>query len=83
MAWENHPLHDWLPGGHGTISLQEALTQSCDTCFYQVAAKLDSMDQGILPHAARGFGFGATGIIWCDGGGRSGGRQRVEAEDLS
>jgi penicillin-binding protein 2 len=59
----NDPLHDWLPSGHGTISLQEALTQSCDTCFYQVAQHLDSIDQNILPQFARAFGFGSpTGI---------------------
>ncbi|MGH2386763.1 MAG: penicillin-binding transpeptidase domain-containing protein [Chloroflexota bacterium] len=57
------PLHDWLPSGHGVISLQEALTQSCDTCFYQVAKKLDGIDQSVLPQFAREFGFGAaTGI---------------------
>ncbi len=59
----NDPLHDWLPTGHGIISLQEALTQSCDTCFYQVAQKLDGLGQSILPNVAREFGFGAaTGI---------------------
>jgi len=58
-----HPLHDWLPSGHGTISLQEALTESCDTCFYQVAKELDGLDQSILPKFAREFGFGSsTGI---------------------
>lgn len=59
----SHPLHDWLATGHGTISLQEALTQSCDTCFYQVAQKLDGINAGILPSFARGFGFGSpTGL---------------------
>ncbi|HVA88829.1 MAG TPA: penicillin-binding transpeptidase domain-containing protein [Chloroflexota bacterium] len=58
-----HPLHDWLAGGHGTISLQEALTESCDTCFYQVGKELDGLDQSILPKFARQFGFGSsTGI---------------------
>ena len=58
-----HPLHDWLQTGHGTITLTEALTQSCDTCFYQVAQKLDRLDQGVLPHYARAFGLGSvTGI---------------------
>lgn len=57
------PLHDWSAVGHGTISLQEALTQSCDTCFYQVAKKLDGIDPNLLPREARAFGFGApTGI---------------------
>jgi penicillin-binding protein 2 len=59
----NDPLHDWLPSGHGVISLQEALVQSCDTCFYQVAQKLDGINQNILPAFARAFGFGSpTGV---------------------
>ena len=59
----SYPLHDWLASGHGTISLKDALVQSCDTCFYQVAKKLDAIDQDILPKFARAFGFGtATGI---------------------
>lgn len=58
-----HPLHDWLPSGHGIISLQEALTQSCDSCFYTVAKQLDGLNQAILPTEARAFGFGGpTGI---------------------
>ena len=56
---QNDPLHDWLATGHGTISLQEALVQSCDTCFYQVAQKLDGIGQDILPTFARQFGFGS------------------------
>ena len=60
---QNYPLHDWLPSGHGTISLREALVQSCDTCFYQVAQKLDGIGQNVLPNEARAFGFGtSTGI---------------------
>jgi penicillin-binding protein 2 len=58
-----NPLHDWNAAGHGTISLQEALTQSCDTCFYGVAKRLDGVDENILPTFARQFGFGKpTGI---------------------
>ncbi|MDB5057501.1 MAG: penicillin-binding protein 2, partial [Chloroflexi bacterium] len=58
-----NPLHDWLASGHGTITLQEALTQSCDTCFYAVAKRLDGIDASILPKYARAFGFGSpTGI---------------------
>jgi len=59
----NDPLYDWLPSGHGTITLQEALTQSCDTCFYAVGKDLDGIDENLLPSFARSFGFGApTGI---------------------
>ncbi len=59
----SNPLHDWSAVGHGTISLQEALVQSCDTCFYAVAKRLDGIDENILPQFARAFGFGKpTGI---------------------
>jgi penicillin-binding protein 2 len=59
----SNPLHDWEASGHGTITLQEALTQSCDTCFYTVAKRLDGVDENILPQFARQFGFGIpTGI---------------------
>ena len=57
------PLHDWSAVGHGTITLQEALVESCDTCFYSVAKHLDGVGEDILPEYARGFGFGKpTGI---------------------
>src|SRR5690606_34121246 len=26
--------YDWLSGGHGTISLRQAIVVSCNTCFY-------------------------------------------------
>ncbi len=49
--------------GHGTISLSNALTQSCDVTFYQVGQKLDQTDRNLLPSFARAFGLGKeTGI---------------------
>jgi penicillin-binding protein 2 len=54
---------DWSDGGQGTLSLHNALVQSCNTIFYQIGADLDTMDQTLLPEAARGFGLGsATGL---------------------
>jgi penicillin-binding protein 2 len=54
---------DWSPGGQGTLSLHNALVQSCNTVFYQIGADLDSDHQDLLPEAARGFGFGqSTGL---------------------
>ncbi len=44
--------------GHGTISLQYALVESCNVAFYQIGQKLDQIDRNILPSFARGFGFG-------------------------
>lgn len=60
----NYPMKDWLPTGHGIISLHEALVQSCDTCFYQVGQALDTIDHYLLPNYARAWGFGSpTGIV--------------------
>jgi penicillin-binding protein 2 len=54
---------DWSPTGQGTLSLHNALVQSCNTIFYQIGADLDSQDQDLLPESARGFGLGsATGL---------------------
>lgn len=51
----NHKFNCWKEGGHGSVSIHEALMGSCDTFFYSVAQRL-----GIDPIAemARGFGFG-------------------------
>jgi len=52
--------HSWKHGGHGTVTLENAIAQSCDVYFFQVGKLL-----GIDPMAvmARRFGLGAlTGI---------------------
>ncbi len=54
---------DWLEGGHGNISLRQALVVSCNSCFYDVGFNLNELDPQLLPETARQFGFGAiTGI---------------------
>lgn len=52
-----HPFHDWRHHGHGIVNLNKAIFTSCDTYFYDLAAKLgiDKMDR-ILSE----FGFGAA-----------------------
>jgi penicillin-binding protein 2 len=53
----------WLETGHGHISLQDGLTQSCDVVFYEVGLALQNADPQLLPDGARAFGLGAaTGI---------------------
>ncbi len=47
----------WKPEGHGSLDLQGAIVQSCDTYFYQLAQRL-SVDE--LAETARAFGFGAS-----------------------
>lgn len=54
---------DWRQGGHGTVTLRQALTASCNSCFYDVGYNLDELDPFLLPNTARQFGLGDfTGI---------------------
>jgi penicillin-binding protein 2 len=53
----------WLRSGHGSISLAQALTVSCDITFYQVGLMLNELNPNTLPDYGRRFGLGAlTGI---------------------
>ncbi|MEP7289379.1 MAG: penicillin-binding transpeptidase domain-containing protein [Chloroflexota bacterium] len=70
--WNGTPLgdrtrYDWIyhtqAGQHGTITLQQALTGSCDVYFWHVGWTLNQADPHILLNYARRMGFGAkTGI---------------------
>jgi penicillin-binding protein 2 len=40
LQFGNHYFHCWKKGGHGSIDLHEAIVQSCDVFFYQVAERL-------------------------------------------
>jgi penicillin-binding protein 2 len=54
---------DWLEGGHGNITLRQAITYSCDPYFYQIGLTLERVDSFLIPETARAFGFDApTGI---------------------
>ncbi|RZU37042.1 penicillin-binding protein 2 [Fluviicoccus keumensis] len=60
LPGDTHIFRDWKKNGHGTVNLHKAIEQSCDTYFYQLAARIgvdrfhDWMQQ---------FGFGQlTGI---------------------
>ena len=60
---ENFIKYDWLEGGHGTISMRQALVVSCNSCFYDAGMNMDNYDNTILPNMAKGYGLGAeTGI---------------------
>lgn len=53
-------FHDWKRGGHGTLNMVEAIEQSCDVYFYDIALKT-GIDR--IAAMARRFGFGeVTGI---------------------
>lgn len=57
LPGNDHRYRDWKPRGHGSVDLIEAIEQSCDVYFYQLA-----LDLGIdRMHAFLGhFGFGRT-----------------------
>lgn len=54
---------DWLAGGHGTVTLAQALTGSCNPYFYEVGYQMDLVDPFLLPTYAKKLGLGAaTGL---------------------
>jgi len=60
LPGHSHRYRDWKPQGHGLMDLHQAIVQSCDVYFYQLALSLgiDGMDAFL-----REVGFGArTGI---------------------
>lgn len=60
LHFGNHYFRCWRKGGHGSVNVHEALVQSCDTFFYQIAQRL-GVDQ--IAQYARAFGLGMpTGI---------------------
>ncbi|TAN50325.1 MAG: penicillin-binding protein 2 [Methylococcaceae bacterium] len=57
---QEHHYRDWRKSGHGTVNLTDAITQSCDVYFYELAHRL-----GIerMHDFLKQFGFGEkTGI---------------------
>lgn len=51
----SHKYRDWRKGGHGSVNMSEAITQSCDVYFYRLASML-GIDH--LHDFLRRFGFG-------------------------
>jgi penicillin-binding protein 2 len=53
----------WLETGHGTITLKNGLSASCNVTFYEVGKILDGVAPDTLSTYGRAFGFGAkTGL---------------------
>ncbi|MBN1426929.1 MAG: hypothetical protein JXB07_01005 [Anaerolineae bacterium] len=52
------PRYDWLEGGHGTITLAQALTGSCNPYFYKIGFVTGQEDPNLIPNYAREYGFG-------------------------
>ncbi|MCL5962691.1 MAG: penicillin-binding protein 2 [Chloroflexi bacterium] len=60
----NQVFRDWIPQGHGRLSLMDGLAQSANPVFYEIGYKLNSIDSNLLPSYAKEFGFGApTGLV--------------------
>ncbi len=57
---DSHHYRDWRKGGHGSVNVTEAVTQSCDVYFYRLAGML-GIDR--IHSFLQQFGFGEkTGI---------------------
>jgi penicillin-binding protein 2 len=55
--------YDWFAPGHGTQTLSQAITHSCNPYFYEVGYQMNQFDPYALPSYMRRAGFGAlTGL---------------------
>jgi penicillin-binding protein 2 len=69
----NYVKNDWTPRGHGTVSLQRSLEQSCDVYYYTLGSIFWSQEDSQQEHgrrvaeemqaAARKFGFGRAPAV--------------------
>jgi penicillin-binding protein 2 len=60
LPGSSHVFRDWKKGGHGFVSLHDAIVQSCDVYFYRLATALgpETLRNFLAP-----FGFGSrTGV---------------------
>jgi penicillin-binding protein 2 len=55
----NNVRYDWLEGGHGTLTLPQGLTASCNPWFYHIGLTTGREDFNLLPRYAREFGLGS------------------------
>ena len=55
LPGNEHKYRDWKEWGHGRVNMDKAITESCDTYFYDMAVRLgiDQMSEGM-----KHFGFG-------------------------
>ena len=59
----NDIRYDWLAGGHGIMTAQSGITNSCNPFFYEVGFRLNAVDPWLLPSWALKMGLGQfTGI---------------------
>jgi penicillin-binding protein 4B len=74
---EPYGLSCWLEGGHGTLTLQEALAQSCNVAFAQLAERLSATQ---LERTADQLGLGRT-VGWAGEAGSHGTSLRPLGEE--
>jgi len=55
LPGQEHKYRDWRKGGHGSVNMQEAIIQSCDVYFYDLAKNLGI--DGVHGFLTK-FGFG-------------------------
>lgn len=55
----NFVRYDWLARGHGTLTLQQGLTASCNPWFYHVGMVTGRESFDLIPTYAREFGMGS------------------------
>ncbi|WP_232023374.1 penicillin-binding protein 2 [Thiomicrorhabdus aquaedulcis] len=55
FLYKDHRYRDWKRTGHGLVNMDKAITQSCDTYFYELSLEMgiDSINRVLDP-----FGFG-------------------------
>jgi penicillin-binding protein 2 len=60
---EDFAQRNWQTTDRGFLTPAEGLMASCNPVFFELAKRLDEIDEDILPEVSRQFGFGApTGI---------------------
>ena len=74
---ERYGLSCWLEGGHGTLTLQEALAQSCNVAFAQLAERLSAAQ---LERTADQLALGRL-VGWSGAGGANGTTLRPLGEE--
>ena len=61
---EDATKSNWKDEDRGLITLTQAIAESCNTVFYEIAVSLHNQDEELLPAFTDGFGFGQpTGIV--------------------
>jgi penicillin-binding protein 2 len=55
LPGSSHRYRDWKPEGHGIVDLQDAIAQSCDVYFYELA---QNMDIDLMHEYLSRFGLG-------------------------